>query len=321
MAIKGMNSTIRLYFLSILFITSCTKPEKLVLENYVDTFTKDTWYDIDLSSNQKITAIGGYVWSEGFALTSDLSLSNVKIDSISNKGLFDLCRTSSDELLTVGTDGYLYRQAHQEGEWQFYRLTHWNILMRIHEVKDNFFAFGGKSNEHGYVYKINNTYQIDTTYFFPFEISDAIITDSLIVAFGWGNIMISPIDSIAWTILPNDGDFFASGIMMENSSGIIIGYNGKMLKTIDGGKHWSNFSPNIAHSGFNAFRAIVQFDDGELMICGNDGKFWVSADRGENWNYYRLSKNVDIYGSIKTAPSEYILCGSEGLLVQIKTNN
>ncbi|MEZ4911761.1 MAG: YCF48-related protein [Saprospiraceae bacterium] len=288
------------------------------MEEYFNSGTNDTWYDLHMDDSGNITVIGGYVWLRGLQLTTDKTFSNFKLDTISTKGLFDLELLSNGDLLTVGTDGFLFQKPISEQSWTFHRLANWDILQRVHEGVDAIYTFGGKSNEHGYIYKLNRQFQVDSAMYFPFEISDAIITDERIVAFGWGNIMTSDKNGLQWHLLKNEGDFYASGVMLNNFDGLIIGYNGHILKTVDGGATWHTFKPKIAHAGYNAFRVIKSFDDGTLIICGNDGKFWLSQDQGNSWTYYKLQNEFDIYGCIYLQKNEFALCGEKGTITRIK---
>ena len=297
---------------------SCDSPETPVIEQYFDTGTQDTWHDIAYDAQGNIIAIGGYVWLRGLQLTADNNLSHIKVDTISFKGLFDLELLTNGDFLTVGTDGFLFQKTSSDAGWVFHRLANWDILQRVYQGKESIFAFGGKSNERGYIYKINNRFEVDTAMYFPFEISDAIITDHRIIAFGWGNMITSDTAGLTWKLLANEGDFYASGIMLNEHEGLIIGYNGDILRTEDGGVSWKKYHPDIEHSGYNAFRIIKKLDNGSLLICGNEGKFWHSIDDGKSWTYYRLQKKVDLYGCLSTGKNSFILCGEKGTLVKIE---
>jgi len=101
------------------------------------------------------------------------------------------------------------------------------------------------------------------------------------------------------------------------NEGILVGYNGKMNRTLDGGNSWENlnpdFSASICHIGFfnptDGFAIDGYWGDGGL-IRTNDG--------GYSWSYDTIVENGPFYKSRIVGSSCYLLNDSSQMM---KTNN
>ena len=305
------------YVLFLLTFISCNDGEKLLNYEEVDTATSDILYDIEIDNSGHITIAGGYVWSHGFMIETDQNLQNLEKDTISNKALFYMLRTNGDQFVTVGTDGYIFFRESRSRPWAFYRTSEWGILHHIIKTKNGYLASGGKSYGTGYIHHLNADFQIDTTLHFKHEISEVkAIKDEKLISVGWGNIQRSDDNGMTWRTLPNEGDFYASIIFTSAQHGIIIGYNGTLLESNDGGDTWQNSSADISNNGFSSFRKLVQIENGPIFITGNQGKLWKSDDNGTTWQYYLLNTTSDIYDIARCPDGDYIAVGSNGFLAK-----
>lgn len=296
---------------------SCDEGEELKNYKKLETSSSDIFYDIEIANDGHITIAGGYVWSRGFMIETDQQLLDFKRDTISNKALFYMLNTDSDRIVTVGTDGYIFSKESRLSPWTFYRTSEWGILHHIIKTKYGYLASGGKSYGTGYIHHLNQNFQIDTTLLFKHEISEVrqIVEDQLI-SVGWGNIQRSDDGGISWRTLPYEGDFYASVIFTTVKHGMIIGYNGTLLETTDGGNTWKNSTAEMTNNSFNSFRKLVQITNGPIFITGNQGKLWKSDDKGSSWQYYKLDTKSDIYDLDRCPDGDYIAVGSNGFLAK-----
>jgi len=303
-------------FLSILCF-SCSKEEVPGYFKVYTTPTNDILHALDIDQNGNITIIGGYVWSRGISLQSEGNLTDFRLDSFSNKGQFDLLRTKNNNLITVGNEGQLFQKTSHHEPWKFHRLQNWDILHHIIETETGYIASGGKSYEHGYIYLINKQFRIDTALYFGHEISEVVqIASQNYLSVGWGNIQRSSDGGKNWKLLPNEGDFYASCVFTDPQNGLIIGYNGSLLNSNDGGNSWQKSNAKISGNGFSSFRKIVKTDENELIITGNKGNLWRSLDLGLTWVKIKLPDLNDIYDISKKSDGKYIIVGSNGLVAE-----
>ncbi len=302
----------------IVCVVACTTPDDVVSFKTKTTGTSDIIYDLDITPDGRLTAVGGYVWTRGICVSGTATSDIMQVDSISNKGLFSLLRDSQGRLLTTGADGYLFTGSPGDPRWQFHRLSHWDILHNIISTENGYLTSGGKSYGRGYTYLLNRDLVIDTALYFDFEISDVKrVSDRRYIAAGWGNVMLSDDNGHTWKILPYDGDFFASIHFMDSTTGWIIGYNGTMLQTTDGGQTWHKPDIKIGGNGTNSFRKITGTDTRELIITGNLGRLWRSDDAGKTWQQYKLPTDEDIYDAV-IHNGKYYVSGTGGLIAEIE---
>jgi hypothetical protein len=299
-------------FTSILFTTCQTgdDPESLQV---IPLPTTDILYALDVSPDNQVTLVGGYVWERGIAVYTDIYGHDAVVDTFSNKGQHDLLRDSKSQLITVGTDGYLFVNDGLSRDWQFKRLSHWDILHNILEVDEGYLASGGKSYEQGYVYLINDQFVIDTAIYTGHEIADIARSGTgRLVSVGWGTIQYADDGGKNWKTTDNEGDFFSSVVFTDSNTGFITGFNGTLLTSSDDGLTWSDYRGEIKGNGYNSFRKIKYLGNGELIITGNNGKIWRSMNEGKDWTYFRLSTRADLYDIAKIANGRYLVCGSNG---------
>lgn len=305
-----------LVFSIFLVISACTKSAQPKTYQRLVTNTHDILYKV-IKNDQSISVVGGFVWSHGYEKTYDLALNLISTDTFSDKGLFDVCVTSSGDKIAVGTDGYLFEKKKNELQWKFHRLTNWDILDHVFETATGFIAYGGKAYETGYIYHLNHDFETDSILYFGHEISKIFHNDSgRLISVGWGQIDVSDDGGYSWQTLDIKGDFFVSGLFINEKTGFTIGANGTILKTIDGGSSWSIHNSKIGGASFSSFRSIVYIDD-TLFILGNRGKLWQSNDNGENWTLIELPDAIDIYDLVKSENQSYLLVGSSGTFAKI----
>ncbi|MBK9254560.1 MAG: hypothetical protein IPM42_03625 [Saprospiraceae bacterium] len=303
-----MSKTYFHFFLYLLFF-GCTKSADPKSSEIFSLHTNDLLTSIHIDNNGNFNILGGYVWSHCL-LFEGKNPSLLKGDTLSNKLLFDFQESADGTQFCVGVDGYLYSRTSEN--WNFHRLTRWDILHQVIPYPDgSVIASGGKSYEHGYIYFINKELKIDTSLYFDFEISEMTVNASTMIAVGYGNIIRSVDHGQTWKFLGINGDFFASIIFTDSLNILAIGYNGTILKSPDKGITWQNISDKVPAAGINSFRKIRQFDNGDIIIIGNKGKLWQSKDKGTSWSYFSLDTKSDLY-SIAEHQNKYYVVGTNG---------
>lgn len=309
---KYLLSTIIFGFLIIVF-ASCNQEQKPISVREISTPTKDIIYKIDISPQGRLTLLAGYVWSYGFTMIGDEFGGGLVIDTFSTKGQFDMLRTANDELVTVGTDGFFFIKPDTIDRWTFHRLQNWDILHHVIQTSHGFIASGGKAYETGYIFLIDSTFNVDTALYFGHEISEVVqISEDRLVSVGYGNIERSDDAGKTWRLLPNEGDFYASCLMLDQTRGFIVGYNGTLLETNDAGDTWISSKAQISGNGYNSFRKLKKTSDGMVFITGNGGNIWSSSDEGSSWTHYVLDSNADIYDIVLNSNGDYLIVGSDG---------
>jgi hypothetical protein len=294
----------------------CTSEEPPRTFTHYPLPTTDDLYRLSVQDNGDITAIGGYVWSRGIVVNADARLTAITVDSFCNKGQFDLLKTRRGDHICVGTDGYLFSRAAGKKEWTFHRLANWDILQHVMETPHGFIASGGKSYEKGYIFLIDSTYTIDTAMYFGHEISEVIsLGTEKLLSLGWGTMQLSTDMGRSWQPLPVSGDFFASGHFSDAKKGLVIGFNGTLYATMDGGMNWKKRT--LPGAGFDSFRKLRNIGNQEFWITGTRGRVWQSKDGGNSWSAYQLDTGSDVYDVVPMQNGQYLVCGSNGFLAAV----
>jgi ELWxxDGT repeat protein len=79
--------------------------------------------------------------------------------------------------------------------------------------------------------------------------------------------------------LNKQGYYYLDNIYFVNElTGFVIGQNGQIFKTSDGGQNWS-----FKEEGFETFRSVFFINDQEGYICGSSNKLIKTVDGGTNW--------------------------------------
>ncbi len=127
------------------------------------------------------------------------------------------------------------------------------------------------------------------------ELVDAqYINDSLVFSVGYGWLARSSDAGQTWQALDVQGDYFRAIHFPSPSVGYVVGYEGTILKTEDGGEHWKKL-----RNGNNLFSSNVQFrdvyfrDEQQGYVVGNAGLFWRTDDGGKTWQVVENTPDVD----------------------------
>jgi hypothetical protein len=297
--------------------TSCDSDHPYLQEKIITLPTNDILTSICIDDFGNKVIIGGNVWHYGLQIIVT-SGSKIKMDTFSDKLLFDIFQDKDKTLYTAGVDGYLYSKSAGQISWEFHRLKDWDILHHITAKDDGrLLLSGGKSYSRGYIYHIDKNLKTDTVIYFPHEISAVQhISAQKFLQAGYGILMYSENNGYSWEDLGIQGDFFSAIAFRDSLYGLVTGFNGSLLKTSDGGKSFIWFQKPNGGTRHRSYRMIKYLGGSHWLIGGNYGKIFLSNDHGESWQTYQLKKNTDIYDAAIHQDSIWLV-GTEGYLAGI----
>ncbi len=309
--LKNLNS---IYFFIIHFAflyASCNSEHPYIHEKIISLPTNDILTSIFTDDVENKVIIGGNVWHYGLQIIS--SGSKIKIDTFSDKLLFDIFQDKNKTLYTTGVDGYLYSKSVGQINWQFHRLKDWDILHHITAKDDGrLMLSGGKSYSRGYIYHIDKNLKTDTVMHFPHEISAVQhISGQKFLQAGYGILMYSENNGFSWKDLGIQGDFFSAIAFRDSLYGLVTGFNGSLLKTSDGGRTFIWLQKPNGGTRQRSYRMIKYLGGSHWLIGGNYGRIFLSNDHGESWQTYQLKRNTDIYDATVHQDSVWLV-GTEG---------
>jgi hypothetical protein len=292
------------YFLAILLVFSSCSDSRSDQYELLVTSSPFDFHSVELYKGQ-LFASGGDVWNK-----SNLAISqdgrNWKIDSLTNKSIFDLY-TDGKTLFGVGNDGYIFSG---QPDLQLTRTKFWGLLRAFTSSEVGFVAAGGKDFNKGWIYKVTPELQVDTTHFFENEILDVHCTNSgYCIACGYGLILISNDYGASWNRSDENGDYYNSIATNSRDEIFIVGYNGTIINSTDHGENWEKIKNGHSPLANNKpFRAI-KFKAETGVIVGDNGLIWISQNDGKNWNDMSIDTDLDIFDFVFFQSK--IICVSE----------
>lgn len=108
------------------------------------------------------------------------------------------------------------------------------------------------------------------------------------------------------------------GVWFKNNlEGLAVGSFGQIFGTKNGGESWAYLGARISNPDNFHFNGIAMLIDGRLVITGEQGKIWLSKDRGMSWNSLDTGYEGYIYGVVSIPKtSKLIAYGFAGHLFQ-----
>ncbi len=282
------NWFILFFVFSFLTFFSCDNRSDLF--SIIQTDSVYDYYAIEVFDS-KLYVAGGEVWKQ-----CDLSTSgdgNVwQTEYFTNRALFDLHATES-ELLAVGTSGFLFSGSQELIKKEIGTNS---LFKGITQVKDGFVVIAGKDFNKGWLYPLDDEYQILKEYNYDHELTDIKCDQNgHCIATGYGILLYSLDNGILWNRSSQDGDFYNS--VGYNSEGIpyVAGYSGSILFSNDHGIKWSAIKS--AHSPLannKPFRKIKFYNETGYIV-GDNGTIWKSIDDGKSWSDISINTELDLF--------------------------
>ncbi len=275
-----------LLFISFLLFSCDIGSEDFVI---IETSSDFDYYAIEIHNDQLYIA-GGEVWQQSDLTTSSDGL-NWQTMYFTNRAIFDL-HSDQNLLYAVGTSGYIYTGQSDLNR----REVPTNSLFRaITTTSTGIIAIAGKDFNKGWIYPINNEYQILNEYIYNNELSDVKCNDENCIAVGYGIILYSDDEGLTWTQASQTGDFYNAIAYNIEGTAYTVGYNGSIIHSNNGGKSWTSYKN--AHSPLannKPFRKIKFFGQSGYIV-GDNGTIWKSDDSGLSWRDISLRSDLDLF--------------------------
>ena len=319
-----MKKITPLITLFIVFLFACGKEKtQLTWQEQVSKVTFDLravhFYDA-----QNGIICGGRTWTSGFVLRTYDGGTTWQTDSLLNKGFYGL-GTEGGKTWIVGNSGHIFEFSKDNTSLRWVGEPYDAWFRDVAVSHQTGIMVGGQAWQHGKLVRFDvatgRRLQLDT---FPQELASVCFSDSSTAhAVGYGLVLRSLDGGRIWKV-QNDltNDFFQSVCFPSEKVGFIVGLNGGILKTTDGGASWFYLkkSKNI---GNPRFRSVFFTDILRGWICGEAGTLWRTVDGGATWQIVEGLPNVDfcdVFASDTVHASRFfgegVLVGSSGRVVK-----
>ncbi|MDR3419391.1 MAG: hypothetical protein P4L83_24700 [Nevskia sp.] len=131
-----------------------------------------------------------------------------------------------------------------------------------------------------------------------------------IYAFGaFGTLLLSTDLGKTWQAQKSEslGDKHLYGMLDGGSALLLVGEQGLMLKSADGGNTWEKLKPVYNGSFFGA----LTLSDGGWLVYGMRGHVFVSRDGGQTWNEGVTPAPVSLFGGTVESDGTIALVGAQ----------
>jgi photosystem II stability/assembly factor-like uncharacterized protein len=138
-------------------------------------------------------------------------------------------------------------------------------------------------------------------------------------AVGHDSVILHSIDGgESWTLQFSDPgleqplmDVFFS----DARKGIAVGAYGLYLETVDGGKSWERRTIDDDKADLH-LNAITPLAPGVLLIAGEAGGAWLSANNGVDWTPLHPPYPGSFFDAVALGPSSFLLMGLQGAVLR-----
>ncbi len=101
---------------------------------------------------------------------------------------------------------------------------------------------------------------------------------------------------------------FLDVLMLNAKEAWAVGAYSKLYRTTNGGETWEDYETEIREDGWH-FNSIIELNNGDLFITGEQGTLAISSDRGENWELLESPYSSSMFAAAAVGPDGVLICG------------
>lgn len=140
------------------------------------------------------------------------------------------------------------------------------------------------------------------------------LSQNKVLAVGYGILYISNDAGETWQAHNDvEGDFFKDISFPNSQTGYIVGWQGSILKTTDGGHSWQK--QQAANQGFQPqvkLEAVDFIDENTGAIVGSNGTVYITNNGGRQWKKVKAFTNLNLFDVHIFSDKSAIVCGEGG---------
>jgi photosystem II stability/assembly factor-like uncharacterized protein len=257
------------------------------------------------------TTDGGATWTR-----VDLSFAPEK------KAIYGIDISPTGKLITVGYGGTIFVSNDTGKTFQYVQHNSWREFQDVSiRSDDSCVIVGGIAFASGFVTRMKtngeaaNIMQEE----WKAEMSDVnMLTDQVGYISGFGAVLKTINGGLTWDFTNAQNDYFKAMCWLNESEGVIVGYEGSIMKTFDAGKTWDVLrnGNSITKPKFHFLNMASNGKDA-IVAVGEKGLVMVSENRGANWKQLKDFTKEDIRGVEFVNSTTYYVVGSNGSIFKL----
>jgi len=298
-------------------LTACQKEQIEIPINEVQTTTNYTLNDVFFLDENIGYACGGDRYNVGvFMKTKDGGKTWSSADSIMPKQSYAIHFFDQKRGFVTGFDSWFCSTDDSAKNFGIYYMP---AYLPTYDLKfqnnTNGVMAGGAGLNSGTIYNTKNGGGSWNEQRFDFNLQCAAwVNDMRVMVAGYGVLYVSNDAGETWRAHDDvRGDFFKDICFPTAQTGFLIGWQGMILKTSNGGDTWQKLQS--ANSGFNKrihLEAIDFFDENTGAIVGDDGLMYITDNAGKTWKQAKQFTNLNLYDVHLFNAKSGIACGEAG---------
>lgn len=167
--------------------------------------------------------------------------SRMAADWTAQKGIYDLA-VNGNGIFAVGYEGKVYLKSDSgPGEWQRVTTPYWDTWFQAiaFAAPGRGFIVSGEGYRAGRIFSTDPGGNLTLIDTFEYQLSDIeFINSNIGYTCGYGAVMKTTDGGTHWTLQNIGGDFFKAMSCIGTDEVWIVGYSGTIIHTADGGQHW-----------------------------------------------------------------------------------
>ena len=257
------------------------------------------------------TLDGGNTWQE-----IDLSFADEK------KAIYDIAISEQGKIVTCGYGGTIFVSKDTGNTFRYVQHPSWSLLKSLDfTMDDSCILVGGEAFEQGHIDKIRVDGESDKILQEEFknELCDVVYTKNHVAYIsGFGLVLKSEDDGRHWEYTSANNDYFKAMSWINESEGIIVGYQGSIQRTIDGGETWE-----VIRNGNNFTKKRIHFLDitnngvGMYVAVGEKGIVYISRNYGGEWHEVKNFTTVTLRSLVFLNQNTCLVVGDGGSIFRI----
>lgn len=317
------NFMVFISIIAITFFSACKKNKEIFNVQDLSVSTESRFNKIQYAWG-RWWICGGVFFDKSVIYTSQDGEHFLEIDlprNFNQKELFAMDIRDSI-IVCAGVDATILHSSDHGKSWNAKVNGTWvNIYDIAFQNNDNLYAIGYGNFSNGYYQimdAVGNSSPSNVLHQ-NFALNQVkFINDNVGYMCGYGIVLKTTDGENHWNTLDISNDNFKGMCWKNESEGVVVGYEGSIYHTANGGESWFK-----AQSGNNPLKkqkhylSIAHNQENVCIAVGEKGLVSISFDMGLHWQQVDAFTNKDLRSIIFTEENICYICGDKGAIFRI----